>query len=181
MKIFNPVYTFLDTLVKYICKAASFVVILSLSLLVLDLGAGVLLRYVFSYVPAWYEELAKIFLIWIAFAGGIIASNKSEHVSINIFPHSTPKLLRDILDILVQIMILITSFLVVRYGYKFAIGGRIGVFPSMDFLPLYVSYVAVPIGYLGVFIVALRNLFGILSGNNTIVHSPVEALTDNPT
>ncbi len=164
MSILASLYEAVNKFSLYICKIANFLVMICLTLLVLDLGLGVISRYLFSYVPAWYEELAKIFLVWIAFAGGIIASDRGGHVSIHVFPKSTPAFIKNFLAVLVQIMILVTAFLVVVYGYRFAIAGRVGVFPTMDFLPLYVSYAAVPFGYFGIFIIALRNLLGIIIG-----------------
>ncbi len=94
MKVFNTFYTSLEFLSKIIIKISNIVVVLSLTLLVLDLGIGVILRYIFEYVPAWYEDVAKILLAWLTFSGAIIASEKNEHVSIHIFPSSMPKAFR---------------------------------------------------------------------------------------
>lgn len=161
MSIVNSIYKFIDLITMCITKIAALLVIITLSLLVIDLGAGVIMRYIFEYTPAWYEEIAKIFLVWLTFSGGIIATEQSDNVSINIFPDSLPSIMRTFLAILVQVIIIITAAFVVKYGFVFAETGKRGVFPSLDFLPLYAAYVAVPLGYAGILIVSLRNLLRI--------------------
>ncbi len=162
----NIVTTCITKVAKLYCKIAEFIVITSLFLLVSDLGIGVIMRYTMKFTFAWYEDAAKIFLIWLALSGSVLASDKSEHVSINVFPKSTPEVFKKVIKIIVQMIVLLTALFMVYYGYHFALRGRIGVFPSMDIVPLYVSYAAIPFGYLGIFIVTLKNTLHIIQGTD---------------
>ncbi len=158
MALIRTFYQLFEKIAQIVTKISSFVVFLSLLLLVLDLGAGVILRYVFEYIPAWYEDAAKIFLVWLAFSGAIVAFDRGEHVSIHIFGHSMPRFFKILLALIVQLLIILTAFFVVKYGYNFALSGMRGVFPSLDFLPLSAAYAAVPFGYAGIMLISIRNI-----------------------
>lgn len=151
-------YNLVELLVKFLCKAANTIVFASILGIVLLLGGGVFLRYGFSYTPAFYEELAKLCLIWMTFAGAIIGMEKGDHVAIEMLVSGFKGPLKIFFNLLTQVLILVTAVLIYKYGLKFAKSGTLGVFTSMDWLPLTAAYAAVSVGYAGIAIIAIRNI-----------------------
>lgn len=148
----------LDSATTAVCALANVIVVVSMAALVLDLGIGSIMRYTVQYVPAWYEEAAKIFLIWLTFSGSIVAAAHNEHIAINIFGTKLSPRVQALLATVVNILVIVTAIMVFQYGWRFAQGGWRGVFPTVDWLSLFYAYVAVPLGYLGIGLVGVRNL-----------------------
>lgn len=161
--LFRSIHSMLELCTKGLCSIAKVVTVVSLAILVVDLGAGSIMRYTIKFVPAWYEELAKFFLIWLAFAGSIVAMEKGDHVAIDLFPSWMNRQVKIILYIIAQCLILVAACMVCRYGWRFAQGGWLGVFPSMDFVHLFYGYVSLPLGFFGIALIAVRNIAGLLA------------------
>ena len=152
-------YVLLDRLSKGLSAVCRVALVLSLFGIVFDLGIGCILRYTIKFVPSWYEELARFLLIWLAFSGSVVAMEKGDHISLDIFGACTFRV-RAFFRLSAHILLLITAVMVCWYGWRFAQGGWFGVFACMDFMHLFYGYVGVPLCFFGVGIVALRNITG---------------------
>ncbi len=147
----------MDRCSKAMCTVFKAIVIICLFGIVFDLGAGSIMRYTIKYIPSWYEELAKFFLIWLAFAGSVVAMEKNGHISLDIFGRCSFRF-RAAMGIIAQILLVFTAVMVCRYGWRFAQGGWLGVFSCMDFMNLFYGYVSVPLCFFGIGFIAVRNI-----------------------
>ena len=154
---FRMLHSLLDRCSQALCVVCRLIVIVCLFGIVLDLGAGCILRYTIKYVPSWYEELAKFFLIWLAFAGSVVAMDKNGHISLDIFGACSFKF-RVVMRLVAQVLLVFTAVMVCNYGWRFAQGGWLGVFSCMDFMHLFYGYVSVPVCFFGVGLIAVRNI-----------------------
>ena len=161
--ILITIHNALDVLVGFICRIATGIVFVSVATMVCLLGFGVFSRYGFGYTPVFYEELAKFCLIWMTFAGGIVSMERGDHVAMEMLVDKCKGRASIFLRIVIQILIVVTAFLIFKYGLKFARNGLRGVFTSMDWLPLISAYVAVSCSYLSIGIIAMRNTFKLAS------------------
>ena len=162
VSLLRSLHCLLDRLAKALSSVCKLLVVLTLFGIVFDLGIGCILRYTIKFVPSWYEELARFLLIWLAFSGSIVAVEKGEHISLDIFGACSFRV-RAFFRLLTHILLLITAFMVCWYGWRFANGGWFGVYACMDFMHLFYGYVGVPVCFFGVGLAALRNLIGNLA------------------
>ncbi len=147
----------LDICSKSLCSVCRVVLVISLFGIVLDLGAGSIMRYTIKYIPSWYEELAKFFLIWLAFSGSVIAMERGDHSSLDIYGKCSCRF-RAAMRLIAHVLLLFTAVMVCSYGWRFAQGGWLGVFSCMDFMHLFYGYVSVPVCFFGVGLIAVRNI-----------------------
>ncbi|MBO6002304.1 MAG: TRAP transporter small permease subunit [Mailhella sp.] len=159
ISLLQGLYFLFDRLSKALSAVCKVVLVISLFGIVFDLGIGCILRYTIKYVPSWYEELARFLLVWIAFSGSVVAVEKGGHISLDIFGACSFRV-RAFFRLLAHILMLVTAVMVCWYGWRFAQGGWFGVFACMDFMHLFYGYVGVPLCFLGVGLVALRNIIG---------------------
>ncbi|WP_337997707.1 TRAP transporter small permease [Oleispirillum naphthae] len=111
----------------------------------------VFFRYVLENSLSWSEELARYMFIWLTFLGASIAMREKAHIKVSeIVGLVKNKKLNAILRLaacvagIVFLYILTTNSLVVAQRV-FSLGQ---VSPTMEFLPIGVTYFAIPIGCL---------------------------------
>lgn len=76
--------TYLIRISKYIAIAEKAILIFILSLMVLLSFLQVILRNVFSTGILWLDPLLRHFVLWIAFLGASLATQKEKHINIDI-------------------------------------------------------------------------------------------------
>ncbi len=159
ISLLSSLHFLLDRFAKALSAVCKVVLVISLFGIVFDLGIGCILRYTIKFVPSWYEELARFLLIWLAFSGSVVAMEKGDHISLDVFG-ACPYRLRAFFRMLANLLVLGTAVMVCWYGWRFAQGGWFGVFACMDFMHLFYGYVGEPVCFFGVGVVALRNIIG---------------------
>ncbi len=87
---------------------------------------NVIVRYFFtSFVIVGGEELTTLFIIWTVFMGAAVGYKHKMLFGIDVFVNLLPQLAKDILAWFGKIIILITSILLIYYGWIFAKNGWI--------------------------------------------------------
>ena len=111
-------------------------------------AAGVVWRYVLRSPLVWTVELSRILFVWMTFLGAALAVKEGSHICVTLLVEHLPGRVRKYLGILR--LILVVAFL----GFMVYVGARwvqltAGTRTPALGLPLnYVSYAALPVGFL---------------------------------
>ena len=129
------------------CLELSIVVIsvLACSTLVILLFTSVIFRFVLKLPLSGIDEISSYSMIWFVFTSGALALKKGAHVGVDIFKSMLPAALRDFLDVLFYMFILMLMMVVAYQGALFVLSRTWEVTPSL-MLPTWTIYIAIPIG-----------------------------------
>lgn len=138
MKIFWRV---LDSLEEYL--AASLLIFTSLLVFV-----QVVLRYLFNYSLHWSGETAIYLIIWFIFIGSSIAVRKNAHVSVDAVVAYLPPLFKKIFAIIATLLCILFCVILIKAGWDMVsmVSRRGTIIPSIG-IPMYIPYLAIPVGF----------------------------------
>ena len=130
-------------------KILSFMLEVSMALLVLDVLLGVVSRYIVGHQVRWTEELACLLLVWSSFFGIALAFNSRSHLGIDLIVNlmgDTPRKTAVMIAHIVTIIFTITAFLyggcVLLHKAVFITPNRMAALHAWDavlYLPIPVS------------------------------------------
>lgn len=107
----------------------------------------VVLRYMFNYSLYWSEELSRMLIVWFIFLGSSMAVRDKAHVNMDALANIIPKAIKDIIDIIINLICIVFCVLVVYGGFKIlSTALRLNLMATSVKLPLFVPYAAVPVG-----------------------------------
>ena len=134
-------------------KLLSFLLEVSMGLLVLDVLLGVVSRYVVGRQVSWTEELACLLLVWSSFFGIALAFNSRAHLGIDLIVNmmgDAPKKTAATIAHLVTLSFTVVAFL---YGGCFLLHKAMFVTPNvMPALHVRDAVMYLPIPVCGLFI-----------------------------
>lgn len=109
---------------------------------------NVLLRYIFKNSFTWAEELSRYLLVWITFIGGSLAVRDNVHVNMDLLLNNINIKLKKPLIYLIYLGSSLIMVYLSYSGFKIMNDVRVSgqVSTSMEFLPIWLVYLAVPIG-----------------------------------
>lgn len=106
------------TLVKIctkILEALSAAILLVLTLMVF---INVVLRYGFNSGITVTEEMGRFLLVWLVFAGAILAAGADSHVRVDLFIRKLPRLPRFWVEVVCDLIMIYCCWLIVDGGWK---------------------------------------------------------------
>jgi TRAP-type C4-dicarboxylate transport system permease small subunit len=113
--------------------------------------AQVLFRYVFQHPLAWSEELARYLFVWATFLGASVAFYENTNINVSLFVEQfkSPRAQAAIM-ILADIACMAFLVMYVWQGTRVTMSNfNLGQFaPSMEWLPIGLVYLAIPLGSL---------------------------------
>jgi C4-dicarboxylate transporter DctQ subunit len=109
---------------------------------------GVVMRYFFNYTFEWSDELIRYVIIWSTFIGGGLCAKKGMHVKMDILLRVMPGgFLKYWNMLLTSVAILFSIFCMVK-GYQMVALTQSFGRTSVSFpLPMWIIYLAIPLGY----------------------------------
>lgn len=136
------------------------------------LFVNVVLRYVFKFSASWAEEIIKYLMIWIAFIGGSICVRKGKHVSIDFFYEFLSVKNKRLLSILIHIISIVFCGIMIFYGFKIiAFIKQTGQVSPALMIPMWIPYVAIPLGFCLMFLRFTQDFIKIFKKGNEEVHT----------
>lgn len=142
----KKVVNILNNIEKWVC------IILFMATLVL-LTIQVVWRYVLNSSPAWTEELARYCFVWLIFMGTSYAVQNLAHIKIDTGIKLYPKRIRKYVELLGIVLFLLSVAVVIFFSADYTIGlyfqGRVS---TSIYLPMWIVYMAIPVGYSFTFI-----------------------------
>jgi len=106
----------------------------------------IIARSVFNYSFSWAEESVRYAIIWMVFMASSIAFRQNAHISIDVVKQILPKSMLQPFQIAICIVCLITTLLLVWFGWELssrmmAFGQRSSAMEA----PMYLFYLSIPI------------------------------------
>ena len=150
-----------------VVRILSFLLEVSMALLVLDVLLGVVSRYVMGRQVSWTEELACLLLVWSSFFGIALAFNSRSHLGIDLIVNmmgDAPRKTAATLAHLVTIAFTVAAFL---YGGCFLLHKAMfvtrNVMPALQ-IPDAVMYLPIPVCGIFILYFEIRNFAADLRG-----------------
>jgi TRAP-type C4-dicarboxylate transport system permease small subunit len=101
---------------KYIDKFLALVLIITMTVLVLDVVWQVLARYVVKSPSSFTDELARFLLIWVGLLGSAYALGKKKHLAIDLLPSKLSGKPKKALNTFISILVIAFAALVLVVG-----------------------------------------------------------------
>ncbi|MFO7756905.1 MAG: TRAP transporter small permease [Roseovarius sp.] len=164
-----------------IARVESVMLALGVLLMAANTVANVVGRFVFQNSLFFSEELNRILIILITFAGISYAARQGRHIRMSAIYDALPPKGRKILMIIIALVTAVFMFGLCYYSYHFLLtqAGRGRVLPSLQ-IPVWVTLVWVPIGFfmtgLQYTLTAIKN---IISKDIYLSTSMLEGYDDN--
>jgi len=141
----------------------------------------VVFRYCIEQPLSWTEEGAKYLFMWATYTGASIAFYEGKHINVTLF-FGFFKSVRLKAGILLLANAFCLWFLLVFVYQGFIVSQRVfalGQFsPSMPWLPIGITYLAIPVGcffmFCNVLAYAIRNIHTLATGQGEDVYDPHE-------
>ncbi|MCL2851507.1 MAG: TRAP transporter small permease [Defluviitaleaceae bacterium] len=113
----------------------------------------VILRYGFNFTLPWVEESARYMIVWFVFLGASIGVRENAHPSMDTLQQALPGFLKPIFRMIVVVICMIFCVIVIRSGMNVVISayGMGSTSPALQ-MPLFIPYLAVPVGLTLMFI-----------------------------
>lgn len=102
-------------------------------------------------VPAWTEESIRFLFIWSICIAAAIGIKEKIHIGIDVFVNLLPKLGRQIVEVVVQLVLIVFDVFIIIYGFNLVAKTAAQPSPALR-LPMSYVYLAIPVlGILGAF------------------------------
>ena len=163
-------------------KILEWTLVVSMSLLVIDVLWQVFSRFILQDPSSFTEELARFLLIWVGLLGAAYAAGKRMHLAVDLLPNKLEGKRKAYLDIFIYSIVIIFSVAVMIYGGSrlVAITLYLGQTAAALQMPLGYVYLILPIsGFLIAFYAVLHLVdeFRMLSGQAALFSSPIDPST----
>lgn len=135
---------------KFLRNIESVMVAIGILSATLIIFLNVILRYIFKNSLTWGEEFSRYIMIWLTFVGSSLCVRDNVHVNMDILLNKLPYVARRFLLIFIYGgSALVTGYLA-YLGYSIMDQIRLSgqVSSAMEMLPIWIVYLAVPIGSL---------------------------------
>ncbi len=127
---------------KFIFKSASFI----LGAAVVLVSFQIFLRLAFNAPLAWTEEVDRYLFVWSVYLGCAVAVAKNAHIRVTIITDLGGPKIEKISQIVNKICSILAFSFVAYYGSKLAYANLNARFYTLEFMPLILFYLSVPIG-----------------------------------
>jgi TRAP-type C4-dicarboxylate transport system permease small subunit len=128
-------------------------------LMSLIIPVGVFMRYVMGFGAQWPEPIAILLMMLFTFVGAAAAYRSGGHIAVTILTDRLPAPVQAVLEKLVDLLLLLVCGFVVLYGSRLCRDTMGQSIAELPWLPVGVTYLAIPIGALATAIFVLEHLF----------------------
>ncbi len=134
---------------------------------------GVFTRYVLGTGSQWPEPIAILLMMVFTFVGAAAAYRANAHIAVDLFTAPLPAALQRAAARLVDVLMAVVSLFVVYYGTKLCIETSHQSIAELEWLPVGVTYAAIPIGSLLTLLFVIERMW-----LGPQAHRPVVNITD---
>ena len=129
---------------NFISKSAAYI----LGAAVVLVSLQIFLRFIFNAPLTWTEEVDRYLFVWSVYLGSALAVAKKAHIRVTILIDLGGPKLEKISQILDTSCCIIAFSFVAYFGSKLAYANLNARFYTLEFMPLILFYLSVPIGML---------------------------------
>ena len=131
----------------------------SIALMSVVIPVGVFMRYVLGFGAQWPEPIAILLMMSFTFIGAAAAYRAGGHIAVTMLTDRLPAVLQAWLARAVHLLMLVVCGFVVVYGSHHALGTMGQTVAELPWLPVGVTYLAIPVGALATALFVLEHLF----------------------
>lgn len=153
-KILNAVTTFFDIIYRILLEYAKIVLLI----IVFIVSAQVISRKFLQSSIVWSEEVALLFMVWMAFISMGIGVEKKLHISISMFYDMFPKKLQWLLEKINYIVVFLFGIILMYYGSLLVKSTMTSTLPATKW-PAGMLYLMMPVGGLFISYFTLLDFF----------------------
>ena len=139
----------LDVIDNIIARLEEVIMAIGVILMAINTIANVISRFFFNHSIVFAEELNSIFILLVTFAGIGYAARHGRHIRMSAIydalPDKTRKLLMTLMTLITAVFMLLLAWYSIQYILSLYAKGR--VYPALG-IPVYISYLWVPVGFL---------------------------------
>lgn len=135
-----------------------FLVAISFTVLIGACVLQVFTRFVLNNSLSWTEELARYAFIWSNLLGAAICTEKYSHATVTAITDILPKKAQLSLKIVVNVILILIAFVLVKYGFKVVMSTRMQLSPALRVSMSYVYLSSPACGLLVMFYSAVHIL-----------------------
>lgn len=139
--------------ILHIMVAVSFTILIGACVL------QVFTRFVLNNSLSWTEELARYAFIWSNLLGAAICTEKCSHATVTAITDILPEKVQTVLKILVNLLVVLIAFVLVKYGWKVVMSTRMQLSPALRISMSYV-YASAPVCGILIMFYAAVHLIG---------------------
>ncbi len=152
-------------------KVLSGIMFVTFTLMVVCTFLQVVFRYAIEQPLSWSEELARYCFVWATYSGASVAFYEKKHINVLLFLDFIRSIrIRSAILLLADVCCMF--FLIVFVYQGFIVSQRVfmlGQFsPSLPWLPIGITYLAIPIGclfmFLNILAYAIQNMHSVCTG-----------------
>ncbi|TDL66340.1 TRAP transporter small permease [Rhodococcus qingshengii] len=131
----------------YLNHIEEYVGVISLIFTSLIVFVQVVLRYVFNYSLSWSEETARYLIVWFVFIGSSIAVREKAHATMDALVTYLPEKGKRIFSIIANTISILFCVVLIWSGIQNVSGVvEFGTVTPAIGLPMYLPYLAIPVG-----------------------------------
>lgn len=148
---------------------------IALVVMCLVIPVGVFARYVLGFGAQWPEPIAILMMVLFTFFGAAAAYRAGAHIAVQMLTDRLPPPLRRACSGFVHLAMVAVSVFVLAYGMKLVQGTMGQTLSELPWLPVGVTYLALPLGSLVTLLFVLEHVvFGSQHGRPvcTFDHEP---------
>lgn len=138
----------LDTIDHGIAGLEQVIMAVGVILMAINTIANVVSRFIFNHSIAFAEELNSIFILLVTFAGIGYAARRGRHIRMSAIYDALPDRVRKFLMTVITAVTAFFMLFLAWYAFEYILNlyskGR--VYPALG-IPIWISYVWVPIGF----------------------------------
>jgi TRAP-type C4-dicarboxylate transport system permease small subunit len=142
---------------------------LSIFLMSLIIPVGVVLRYGFGFGAQWPEPIAILLMVVFTFIGAAAAYRAGGHIAVTMLTDRLPAGLRLPLGKLIDGLLLLVCGFVLWYGTRLSLETMGQSIAELPWLPVGVTYAAIPVGALATALFVLEHLVYGPQGHRAVV------------
>lgn len=131
----------------------------SIALMSLVIPIGVFMRYVIGFGAQWPEPIAILLMMQFTFIGAAAAYRSGGHIAVTMLTDRLPAALQAVLARGVHVAMLVVCGFVVLFGSRHALGTMGQTVAELPWLPVGVTYLAIPVGALATAVFVLEHLW----------------------
>lgn len=99
-------------------KALNLALQVFLGAIIIIIFYSVIMRYVFSYPPAWAEELSRFIFIWTVMLGAVVVTREQSHIELTIIVDRLPTRLKFVISMLTRLLMICFCAVMIQQGLK---------------------------------------------------------------
>jgi TRAP-type C4-dicarboxylate transport system permease small subunit len=166
----------LNRFIDVTTSALKYVAVACLALLLLDVAASVVLRYVFNSPLTWSETIALWFLIVMTFAGAPYPLAQGTHYTVEAFPRSLSRSAQIVLALVATTLSLLFCLVVLWYGVSLTTMNLRQIAPVLG-VPYAIPYASIPLGFSLMSLILARDLVELaLNFKGAVRRAPVSGV-----